>query len=196
MKDRPQVPASSKSKQRVLGRPSRSDLIATDTEALTGHTTRRGVIAAAAMGLGALVAGAIPANGSSAYSSTHQEIDLAASPSRVYSVLLDQKLFTAFSGASAQIDAQPGGALSLFQGHPPLLGVTGRILELVPDKRIVQAWRAGEWAPGEYSIVRFELAEKDQGTRIVFDQAGTVSVPGPGAWNKMYWDPLQKYLAS
>lgn len=168
-----------------------------DTELATRHTSRRDMIAATALGLGALVAAHTPvrasANGST---STHQEIDLPASPSRVYGIFLDEKLFSAFTGRSAQIDSAPGGAFKLFQGHPPLLGVTGRNVELVPNKRIVQAWRAGEWDEGVYSIVRFELTEKDQGTRVIFDQIALVPVPGPTAWTTMYWNPLQKYLAS
>ena len=35
--------------------------------------------------------------------------------------------------------------------------IEGRNIELVPNQRIVQAWRPASWEPGLYSIVRFEL---------------------------------------
>jgi len=66
-----------------------------------------------------------------------------------------------------EISREAGGAFSLFGGY-----VTGRQLELVPNERIVQAWRAGGWDPGDYSIARFELVEQGTGTKIVFDHTG------------------------
>lgn len=61
----------------------------------------------------------------------------------------------------------PEGAFSLFGDY-----ITGRRVELVTNQRIVQAWRAGSWAPGIYSIARFELAEQDSATKLVFDHTG------------------------
>jgi activator of HSP90 ATPase len=197
MKNRSQVnskPIASDDVCTVLGS---SDPRAIDHGVATRHPSRRTMIAGALMGVGSLALAAERASGfPEVYRSIHQEVDLAASPSRVYGILLDEKLFSAFTGASAQIDSAPGGAFSLFQGHPPLLGVTGRNIEVVPNQRIVQAWRAGEWAAGVYSIVRFEITAKDQGTLILFDQAGIAPIPPPAAWSKMYWDPLKKYLAT
>jgi len=66
----------------------------------------------------------------------HQEIDFNASPQRLYGALLDAKQFTEFSGRSAEINREVGGAFSLFKGH-----IVGRNVELVPNQRIVQAWR-------------------------------------------------------
>src|SRR5437016_14235426 len=68
---------------------------------------------------------------------------------------------------SAAISREAGGAFSLFGGY-----VTGRQLELVPNELIVQAWRAGGWDPGDYSIAKFQLMEQGAGIKIVFDHAG------------------------
>ena len=81
----------------------------------------------------------------------HKEVDFKASPQRVYEALLDGKQFSAFSGAPAEIDRNPGGAFSCFGGI-----ITGLSVELVPNKRIVQAWRVKMWPEGLYSIVAFE----------------------------------------
>src|SRR5262245_58101029 len=82
----------------------------------------------------------------------HQEIDFTASPQQLYEALLESKQFTEFSGRAADINREVGGAFSLFKGH-----IVGRNLELVPNERIVQAWRVVTWPEGAYSIVRFEL---------------------------------------
>ncbi len=126
--------------------------------------------------------------------SIHQEVTIKASAKKVFDALTDAKQFSAFSGgAPAEIDAQEGGSFSCFGGH-----IKGRNIELVPGKRVVQAWRSIKWAEGVYSIVRFELSEEGGSTNIVFDQAGFPEEAGPhleAGWTKMYWEPLKAYLA-
>jgi activator of HSP90 ATPase len=127
----------------------------------------------------------------------HQEIILKASPGRVYEALLDSTAFSAFTGRAAEIDRAPGGAFSCFGGI-----ITGRNIELVPDRRIVQAWRVANWPPGTYSIVRLELLAQGSDTRLVMDHAGFpeelrshLNGEQPeGGWHRQYWEPLQKYL--
>lgn len=77
-----------------------------------------------------------------------QQIEFRASPQRLYEALLDVKAFSAFTGEPAEIDRQAGGAFSCFGGM-----IAGRNIELVPNKRIVQAWRVKIWPEGLYSIV-------------------------------------------
>jgi activator of HSP90 ATPase len=137
--------------------------------------------------------------------SIHQEIAFKASRSRVYEALLDAKQFDRviqLSGAMqtmhlpdtpAEISRQVGGAFSLFGGY-----ITGRHVELVPNVRIVQAWRAGGWAPGVYSIAKFELVEQGSATRVVFDHTGFPKGQAEGlasGWKAHYWEPLEKLLA-
>ena len=75
---------------------------------------------------------------------------------------------------------------------------TGRHVELVPNERIVQAWRTGSWAPGVYSIAKFEFVEQGSGTKIVFDHTGfpkgQAEVLASG-WKAHYWEPIEKLLA-
>jgi activator of HSP90 ATPase len=136
----------------------------------------------------------------------HQEIVLQASAQRVYAALTEAKRFNEVvrlsaamnSGMSAgmaptQIAADAGGAFSLFAGH-----IVGRHIELVPGRRIVQAWRAVNWDAGVYSIVIFGLVEQGAATKIVFEHtgfpAGAAQTLADG-WNENYWEPLAKYLA-
>lgn len=124
----------------------------------------------------------------------HHEVVFKASPERIYQALTDSKIFTEFTGEGlAEISREAGGAISLFGGY-----VIGRNIELVPNQRIVQAWRAKNWADGVYSIVKFELKGQGSETRIIFDHSGFPEgnrehlEPG---WHKMYWEPLRKYLS-
>jgi activator of HSP90 ATPase len=126
--------------------------------------------------------------------SIHQEVVITASTQRVYEALTDAQQFSAFTGAPAEIDRDAGGAFSCFGGR-----ITGRNVELIPNRRVVQAWRAGTWPEGVYSIVRFELDAQGSDTKLTFDQSG---FPGSNrehlesGWPKMYWDPLTAYLGA
>jgi activator of HSP90 ATPase len=122
----------------------------------------------------------------------HQEIDINASPQRLYEALLDAKQFTEFSGRAAEINREVGGAFTLFKGH-----IIGRNLELVPNQRIVQAWRVVTWPEGAYSIARFELKPQGSGTRVVFDHIGFpqgLHDHLAQGWEENYWSLLKKYF--
>jgi activator of HSP90 ATPase len=123
-------------------------------------------------------------------SNIHQELTLPGSPSRVYRALVDSHVFAELTGAPASGDASAGAAFSLFGGH-----ITGRHVELVPDKRVVQAWRAKSWPEGMYSIARFELHADGKGTKLVFDHDGfpeEMKEHLANGWQTNYWDKLAK----
>ncbi|MGH9742308.1 MAG: SRPBCC domain-containing protein [Candidatus Acidiferrum sp.] len=135
----------------------------------------------------------------------HQEVNFSAAPARVYDALTDAKQFNqvvqlsaamksmSISNKPVEMSGETGGAFSAFGGY-----VTGRQLELVPGQRIVQAWRAGSWASGAYSIARFELSPQDSGTKLTFDHAGFPQGQAEHlltGWKTNYWEPLAKFLA-
>src|SRR6266852_2826979 len=136
---------------------------------------------------------------SHAAESIHQEIVLKASRKRVYAALTEAEQFTKVmrlskfpDGPVAAISREAGGSFSLFGDR-----IVGRQLELVPNERLVQAWRAGHWETGLYSIARFELKEQGDQTKILFDH--TAFPVGQAehlldGWNSNYWEPLRKYL--
>jgi activator of HSP90 ATPase len=120
----------------------------------------------------------------------HQEVTLAAGPSLVYEALVDPKRFTELTGAPAAGAATEGSAFSAFGGH-----ITGRHVELVPNKRVVQAWRAKTWPEGLYSIARFELRESGSGTKLIFDHDGFPAEMQDHlakGWQANYWDTLAR----
>ncbi len=182
----------------------------TNLEALANGRTRREAIIGVAIAFGGLTLGSADAwAGTEEISRTaesiHQEPIFKSSRKRVYEALTDAKQFDKviqLSGVMqsmhlgdkpAEISREVGGAFTLFGGY-----ITGRHVELVPNERIVQAWRTGSWAPGVYSIARFELVEQGSGTKIVFDHTGfpkgEAEVLAAG-WKAHYWEPLEKLLA-
>ena len=123
----------------------------------------------------------------------HQEIDIKASPQRIYDALLDSKQFASITGMAAEISRDAGGALSMFGGL-----IVGRNIELVPSQRIVQAWRPSNWDPGTYSVVKFELKPRDAQTTIVLDHTGFPEGSFRhlnSGWYERYWEPLKKFLS-
>jgi activator of HSP90 ATPase len=174
--------------------------------------TRRQMIAGVAMTFGGLALGLtrVRAAGGEEISRTaesiHQETVFKASRNRVYEALTDTKQFNEVIKISAakdpgislekvptEISREVGGAFTLFGGI-----ILGRHIELVPNTRIVQAWRVVNWDPGVYSIAKFELVEQGTGTKIVFDHTG---FPRGDAehlatgWKAHYWESLAKFLA-
>jgi activator of HSP90 ATPase len=173
--------------------------------------TRRQAIAGVAIAFGGLALGSAEAWAgtedeiSHTAESIHQEPVFKASRKRVYEALTDAKQFDKviqLSGVMqamhlgdkpAEISRDVGGAFALFGGY-----ITGRHVELVPNERIVQAWRTGSWPPGVYSIAKFDLVEQGSGTKIVFDHTGFPKGDAESlasGWKAHYWEPLEKLLA-
>lgn len=183
----------------------------TNLEAPAHGPTRRQAIVGAAMAFGGLALGSTEAWAgaeeeiSRTAESIHQEPLFKASRKRVYEALTDTAQFDkviqlsgvmksmAPGGKPTEISREVGGAFTLFGGY-----ITGRHIELVPNERIVQAWRADSWEAGVYSIAKFELTEQGAGTRVVFDHTGFPKGLGEhlaAGWKAHYWEPLEKLLA-
>jgi uncharacterized protein YndB with AHSA1/START domain len=123
-----------------------------------------------------------------------QTVTLPARPTEVYAALMEEKRHAAFTGAPAQIEPHVGGTVACYGGY-----IAGVNVELVPGKRIVQAWRSKDWPKGCYSLVTFALAPAGRGkTKLSFTHvgvlAGDVKAKSSG-WRTHYWEPLQRYLA-
>ena len=138
--------------------------------------------------------------------SIRQQVQFSGSPHRIYEALLDEEQFdkivrvsaaaafaTRAGAAPTHIERRVGGAFSLFGGY-----ITGLQIEMVPDLRVVQVWRAGGWDAGAFSIARFELARAGPATQLTLehrgfpdDQAANLAA----GWHHNYWEPITKFLA-
>ena len=125
-----------------------------------------------------------------------QSVTFNASPHDVYEALMDSEKHSQFSGAKASISRELGGSFTAYDG-----ALSGTILELVPDTKIVQAWRASDeaWVPGHYSTATFSLEATDGGTRLTFVQTGVpeqrVEQIAQG-WQEFYWAKMKQMLES
>jgi activator of HSP90 ATPase len=121
-----------------------------------------------------------------------QSAAFKVSPHDVYEALMDSGKHSQFTGEEASISREVGGKFSTYDGY-----AEGVNLELVPDKKIVQSWRASDWPEGHYSKVTFSLKEVEDGTHLTFTQTG---VPEENyedisqGWRDYYWAPMKKML--
>lgn len=121
-----------------------------------------------------------------------QTIIINTAPDKVYEALTSAKVFSKVTGAPADIAADEGGAFSCFGGQ-----IIGRHIVLIPNKRVVQAWRAGPWPDDVYSIVRFDISKSGASTKIELQHTGYPDGGEDhleGGWQKMYWEPLKAHF--
>jgi len=123
-----------------------------------------------------------------------QKVKFEASSKAVYKLLADSKLHSAFSGERANISTKVGGAFSAYSGY-----ITGINVDLLPGKRIVQAWRAKDFPAGIFSMATFNLAEtRDGGTELMLTHRGVPKdlIPGiENGWREYYWNRMKDYLS-
>ncbi|MBI1802276.1 MAG: SRPBCC domain-containing protein [Chloroflexi bacterium] len=121
-----------------------------------------------------------------------QQVTFKASPHAVYEALMDSRQHAKFTGDRARISRKVGGKFSAYGDY-----ISGVNLELVPDQKIVQSWRASEWPEGHESQVTFALAPVKGGTRLTFTHRG---VPPEHTddikqgWIDNYWTPMKALL--
>jgi activator of HSP90 ATPase len=121
-----------------------------------------------------------------------QSVTFKAGPHDVYEALMDSKKHAQFTGGKAVISRKVGSKFSTFDGY-----AEGTNLELVPDKKIVQKWRADDWPEGHYSTATFLLEAVSGGTKLTFtqtdvpdDQYDAIS----DGWKEYYWAPMKEML--
>jgi activator of HSP90 ATPase len=117
-----------------------------------------------------------------------------ASPAQIYQMLMDSKKHSEFTGDTAKISAKVGGNYTAYSGY-----ITGKILELKENEKIVKSWRAvdGVWPEDHESIVYFEFEKSGKNTVIHFKHqdvpVNQVDEFKKG-WKNFYWDLLKKYF--
>lgn len=121
-------------------------------------------------------------------------VDLPAPPERLYAMYLDAAQHAAFSGAPVVIGSDPGTPFSAFDGV-----LTGTILQVIPNRLIVQAWRSVNWGADDIdsTLVLHFLSAPDGTGRIELTQVNVPESDFAGVsqgWEKHYWAPWRAYL--
>lgn len=122
-----------------------------------------------------------------------QKINFQCTPHELYDALMDSKKHSHFTDAKAVISDKIGGSFSTYGGYS-----SGKNVELVKDKKIVQTWRAEDWPDGHFSAVTFEMKKSPSGgTLLVFTQEElpvSVAKDIEAGWKLYYWKPLKLFL--
>jgi uncharacterized protein YndB with AHSA1/START domain len=123
-----------------------------------------------------------------------QKVRFDAEPRVVYELLADSKKRSAITGWKASISRKSGGAFSADDGR-----VTGVNVELVPGKRLVQAWRRADFPEGVFSMAAVTLTPTPSGgTELVLTHRGVPKHLIDGTeqdWRDRYWARMKAYLA-
>lgn len=123
-----------------------------------------------------------------------QTVMINASPMEVYEAFVDPKKHAAFTGQSATGAPKVGGKFTAGDDY-----ITGKHLELVKGKKIVQEWTTSEWPEG-YPPSLLELRFKPKGKKTELTMIHS-KVPAEqvdsyaGGWKEFYWEPLNRYFA-
>jgi len=121
-------------------------------------------------------------------------VELPASAARLYRTYLDPKQHAAFTGAPVTIAARPGAPFVAFDG-----ALSGTILQVVPNRLIVQSWRSTHFAKQDLdSTLVLSFWPQRRGARIELTHINIADADFAGVsegWSKYYWVPWRAYLA-
>ena len=118
----------------------------------------------------------------------------AAPPEAVYELLADAALRSAVTGRDATISPVIGGAFETDGG-----AVRGINVDLVPGKRLVQAWRHADFPDGVYSMASFVFTPTaNGGTEVVLTHRGVPKAlldRTEAAWRDDHFAPMRAWLS-
>ena len=122
-----------------------------------------------------------------------QNVTFKAKAAKLYALYADSKLHSAATGQKATVGAA-GGQFSAFGGM-----ISGKILQTVKNKSIVQTWRAKSWKkadPDSILILTFEDTKSGGCVSMVHANVADHDAKGVTAgWKNFYWDSWRKYLS-
>jgi uncharacterized protein YndB with AHSA1/START domain len=120
-------------------------------------------------------------------------VDLPATPARLYRMYLDPRLHAAFTGSPVKIAARAGARFEAFGG-----ALSGAILQVVPNRLIVQAWRSTNFGKRDVdsTLVLF-FRPHGKGARIELTHVNVAErdlASVSEGWSKYYFVPWRAYL--
>jgi len=112
---------------------------------------------------------------------------------QLYELYMDSKKDSVATGAPAKISAKEGEKYSVHNGY-----ISGKNLQLIKNRLIVQIWRAQGWDKSDADST-FIIYLEPKGNDVVL-YATHANVPDKHAasitkgWHNHYWKPWKKYL--
>ena len=124
-----------------------------------------------------------------------QSVLLGAPPYVLFDTYLDRRGHQAVTGGKVSISARPGSRFSAFDGM-----ITGRTLEVLPKRLIVQSWRSGGWHeddPDSILVLAFAPGRRAGTGRVDLIHIGVPRHDRAGVdkgWRHYYWRPWRAHL--
>ena len=99
-----------------------------------------------------------------------------ATPDSVYKALLSSKEHSEITGSKATCNAREGSKFTAWDGY-----ISGKNVELIKGKKIVQEWQTSEWPEGyEPSILEIFLTKVGSDTELSMVQSKVPSSQAKG----------------
>ena len=113
----------------------------------------------------------------------------------VYAAWLNSELHSAFTGGLAAIQDEVNSRFTTWDGY-----ITGLIIELEENKRIMQSWRTSDFHMDEDdSMVEVEFHEDNDGCTMFLKHWNIPTGKGGqymSGWNEHYFQPMLEYFSS
>jgi activator of HSP90 ATPase len=119
---------------------------------------------------------------------------IPASPKEVYDAWLTSSSHAAITGSPARVSARPGSRFTAWDGY-----IAGKNVNLVPGRRIVQAWRTTEFAATDPdSQIDIKLEKSARGAKLTLRHT---NIPAGQSdyktgWSTCYFEPMKAYFKS
>ena len=123
-----------------------------------------------------------------------QTVTFNALPSKVYNLIMDAQSHSAFTGSKVEMSNEVDGKFTIFMGY-----VHGYNIEIVKNKKIVQAWHFAEegWPDTHFSFCTFIFEKIGNKTKLSFLQEDVPEHKYEAlkkGWKEHYWIPMKKHL--
>jgi hypothetical protein len=122
-----------------------------------------------------------------------QRVTLPCNAKLVFEQLLDSRKHTKITKSPAFVNKREGGTFTAFNGQ-----LTGRNIEIKPNKKIVQAIRFKNWDKDCYSIVTLKTIQTSNNKCTL--ELLQVGIPSNNIgkvkkhWNNNYWQMFKDFL--
>lgn len=111
----------------------------------------------------------------------------------LYELYMDAKKHSLATGGPVKISSKEGAKYTVYDGY-----ITGKNLQLIKNKLIVQTWRASDWVKEDIDstlILLFEQQGKDASVYMTHANVPERQFESiKKGWDTYYWKPWKKIL--
>ena len=119
--------------------------------------------------------------------------NIPASPKQIYDAWLSSKEHSKMTGGKATASVKIGGKFTAWDNY-----ISGKNLELIPDKRILQAWRTTEFSKDDLdSHLLIKIEEVKDGSKVTLVHSEIPqgqSASYKKGWSDFYLKPMKTYF--